>query len=184
MRAGRPFRRAEDGDAADAHARLKAMVAFRSRQFAYENALARWTMLGCAVLVGLVLAAGAAWGESGSGAGMWILGASLVAVCLLPLWTPLTVTVEDAVVSVSLAGVLRRRIPLEDVVGVQTRTYHPLREFGGWGWRWGLTHRHARAYTTTGDTAVVLSLRDGEEVYLGVADESGLERALVSRIGS
>lgn len=160
------------------------MVAFRSRQFAHQNPVARWTMLGCAVLVALVLAAGAAWGESGSAAGMWILGASLVAVCLLPLWTPLTVTVEDAVLSVSLAGILRRRIPLGEVDGVQTRTYHPLREFGGWGWRWGLTHRYARAYTTTGDTAVVLSLRNGEQVYLGVADESGLERVLQARIGS
>lgn len=163
---------------------MEAVTPYRSRQFAFQNPLALWTMLGCAVLVGVVLMFGTAWVDSGSAGGMWTLGALLVAVCLLPLWAPLTVTVEGTELTVSLAGVLRRRIPVTEVVAVQRRAYDPMREFGGWGWRWGLTHRNARAYTTTGDTAVVLSMRDGEEVYLGVADESGLERALQARIGS
>ncbi|WP_203654122.1 hypothetical protein [Demequina activiva] len=174
----RGFRRADDGTAADARARVEAMVAYRSRQLAYENRFALVLLLGCAGLCAAIFTVGAGWRQA-----PWLCAGTLaLLLCLLAV--PLTVTVDDTHLRVRLAGALRRDIALADVRAVERREYAPVREFGGWGWRWGLTHRNARAYTTTGTTAVVLTLRDSQEVYLGVEDEAALLDLLSARIAS
>ena len=126
--------------------------------------------------------------------GMWdqapgfVIG--LVVLLSATLLAPLTITVEDAgssvadsdaIIHVSLAGGLRRSIPLADVSRVQRRDYRPLREFGGWGWRHAWK-RPAVAYAMRGTSAVVLKMRNGSEVYLGVNDEPGLIQTLKTRI--
>lgn len=161
------------------------MVVYRSREFLFQNVVAAVSLGLCLVVLVAGLLATDVWSEAP------VLG--IVLVLLLPLFllTPMTITVQDdsgagamgsdAVLHVSFAGVLRRSIPLADVTKVERREYQPLREFGGWGWRQAW-RRPAVAYSTRGSSAVVLTLRDKSQVYLGVNDEPGLVDALRLRI--
>jgi hypothetical protein len=154
------------------------MVVFRSRQFASENRVALGVLLGSVALCAALFTIGGGWTEL-----PW-LGVAVLALLAAPLAVPLTITVDDTHLRVRLAMFARRDIALADIRAVDRREYHPVREFGGWGWRWGITHRNARAYTTAGTAAVVLTLRDSQEVYLGVDDEAALLGVLAARIGA
>jgi len=150
-------------------------MTFRSRQFSYENRLVAWS-LGLALALCLAIF---------TTTGTW---AEAPAICLLTigvlfglLLIPLTITADAEWVHVSLGGVLKRDVLLSDVKEISQRTYRPIREFGGWGWRFGLKKR-AVAYTMLGTSAVVLTLRDGSEVYLGVEDEQALMDAVRPRL--
>ena len=59
-----------------------------------------------------------------------------------------------------------KRIPLEDAVSVEARTYSPVREYGGWGlkkcWK-----EKGMAYNVTGDRGVRIDFRDGSHVLIG-----------------
>lgn len=160
------------------------MTVFRSREFLFHNRVATVGVLLSLVVVVVTMVLSGAWEEvPGLGVGVGVL-------VLATLLIPLTITVDDggtsvadsdAIIHVSLAGVMRRSIPLSDVRGITRRDYRPLREFGGWGWRHAWK-RPAVAYAMRGTSAVVLKMRNGSEVYLGVDDEQALMAALTSRI--
>lgn len=61
--------------------------------------------------------------------------------------------------------VIRKTIPFDEVDGVESVSYSPLGEFGGWGIRQGLGNR--RAWTIRGNRAVLFHLKDGTRFYLG-----------------
>jgi hypothetical protein len=63
------------------------------------------------------------------------------------------------------AEVIRKRIPVEKIRAVQTVTYSPLREFGGWGIRAGGGKK--KAWNIRGNRAILLTLEDGTRFYLG-----------------
>ena len=151
------------------------MPTYRSVQWSFQNTLAATVLIVSLIAVVVLFFAADGWSEA-----PWLAGIT-VAVLLAPLFIPMVIEVGAQGIRVRLAGLSVRIIALEDVVAVDRRDYKPLREFGGWGLRWGITHRNARAYTTTGSSAVVLTLRDGQEIYLGVADEPGLMDALSLR---
>jgi hypothetical protein len=56
------------------------------------------------------------------------------------------------------------KIKLEDLVRYKVRTYRPIREYGGWGIRWG---RKGKAYNVSGNRGVQLELSDGKRLLLG-----------------
>ncbi len=157
------------------------MVIYRSREFGFHNL---WALVAVAITVAVVvpvLVVTEAWAH----APLWsLLG---LVVLLIPLGAPMTITVERPTdgeattalpaVHINFAGLGKREIPLADVADVERRDYRPIREFGGWGWRWSWS-KHAVAYTTRGSSAVVLTLNDGQQVYLGVADELTLVELL------
>ncbi|GIX06060.1 MAG: hypothetical protein KatS3mg115_0463 [Candidatus Poribacteria bacterium] len=61
-----------------------------------------------------------------------------------------------------------RRIGLEEIASLEARRYRPIRNFGGWGIRWGRLDGHpARAYNATGNRGVLFCLRDGRWILLG-----------------
>lgn len=160
------------------------MVIYRSREFMFHNWVAAVSLALCLVALAVIMVVSGAWDEAP------VLGVALGVLVAATYFVPLTITVvddgttradSDGVIHVSLAGVMRRSIPLSDVRRVQRRDYRPVREFGGWGWRQAWK-RPARAYTTRGSSAVVLHMRDKSEVYLGVSDEQGLIDALKTRI--
>ena len=160
------------------------MVVYRSREFMFQNWLAASGVALCLVVLVVVMVMSGAWTQAP------VLGITLAVLGLATYFVPLTITVQDsgsttadadAVIHVSLAGVMRRSIPLSDVRRIKRRDYRPLREFGGWGWRQAW-RRPAVAYTTRGSSAVVLHMRNKSEVYLGVSDEQGLIDALKTRI--
>ncbi|WP_084040189.1 hypothetical protein [Demequina sp. NBRC 110053] len=151
------------------------MVAYRSRQYAFENRLAATVLLGSIALLAVLFTVAGAWSQA-----PWLCGGTIVLLAGL-LFVTLTVTVDEEAVRVSLARIMRRDVALTDIRSVERRDYHPVREFGGWGLRWAFDRR-ATAYTTSGTSAVVLALADGSELYLGVDDEPGLIDAVRSRI--
>jgi len=77
-----------------------------------------------------------------------------------------TVLVETRAVRVHLGRlpVVSKRILYEDILGLESVRYHPIKEFGGWGVRFG---RNKQAWTARGDQAVVLRLAGGRELYIG-----------------
>ena len=58
-----------------------------------------------------------------------------------------------------------RTILLDDVVAAESVTYHPLREYGGWGIKgWS---RRKIAYNVRGDRGALITLADGRTVLIG-----------------
>ncbi|WP_342678629.1 DUF6141 family protein [Methanofollis sp. UBA420] len=69
-----------------------------------------------------------------------------------------------------------RVIPAEEIVRLEACTYSPLKEFGGWGIRWGAGGW--RAYTTGGDRGVRVYLQDGRKILFGSRDPEGFVAAV------
>jgi hypothetical protein len=67
---------------------------------------------------------------------------------------------------------IQKHIPFSEIVDLDPVTYSPLREFGGWGIRFGFGGK--RAWTIRGNRAVRLKLRNGKLFYLGSQDPEGL----------
>jgi hypothetical protein len=68
-----------------------------------------------------------------------------------------------------------RRIPLDDLKAYEARTYSALREYGGWGIRWGW---RGKAYNVRGNRGVQLELSNGERILIGSQRAEQLAEAL------
>ena len=71
------------------------------------------------------------------------------------------------------------RIAFEDINQCEVRTYGPIREFGGWGIRYG---RGAKAYNVSGNRGVELELSTGKRVLIGSGRAEELARAIEAKI--
>ncbi len=60
---------------------------------------------------------------------------------------------------------LHRDFPFDEIAHQEAVTYHPVREFGGWGWRRGRQGRIG--YTVRGVEGVELHLTDDRRVLIG-----------------
>ena len=68
-----------------------------------------------------------------------------------------------------------QKIPFADVRRCHVRTYSPIREFGGWGIRYG---RGAKAYNVSGNRGVQLELSNGKRLLIGSQRPEDLARAI------
>ena len=66
-------------------------------------------------------------------------------------------------------------IPYDSIASYQARTYHPIRDYGGWGIRWG---REGKAYIVGGDEGLQLLLDDQRKVLIGSQRIQELEAAV------
>lgn len=57
-----------------------------------------------------------------------------------------------------------RTMPLEAIQSYQARTYRPLKEYGGWGIRYGAG---GKAYNVSGNRGVQLVLLSGRKILIG-----------------
>ena len=57
-----------------------------------------------------------------------------------------------------------QKIPFESVRKYEVRTYHPIREYGGWGIRYG---RGGKAYNVSGNKGVQFEFLDGKKILIG-----------------
>jgi len=55
-------------------------------------------------------------------------------------------------------------IPYEHIKTCEVRKYHPIREYGGWGIRYG---RKGKAYNVSGNLGVQLELAQGKSLLIG-----------------
>lgn len=114
--------------------------------------------------------------------GMVILVAVAAAVQLLLSGLTVRLFRDEMVVGLGSLGLIRKRISYTDIVRTESVKYNPLREFGGWGIRWGKGGK--KAWTARGDHAVVLHLRDGTRLYVGSDTPGRLEERIRAVAGT
>jgi hypothetical protein len=73
-----------------------------------------------------------------------------------------------------------RTIPWDQVRSVETRTYRPIRDFGGWGVRWAA---RGIVYHARGNRGARMVLASGERVLVGSQRPEELARAIAERTG-
>lgn len=66
-------------------------------------------------------------------------------------------------------------IDYAEVESCIARTYRPLREYGGWGIKYG---RGGKAYNISGDRGAQLVMKDGKRVLIGSQHADELSRAI------
>ena len=66
----------------------------------------------------------------------------------------------------------KRTIQRRDIAKAYVRQYHPIGEYGGWGYRSGTK---GKAYNTMGDQGLQLELTDGSRVLIGTQRPRELE---------
>ncbi len=72
------------------------------------------------------------------------------------------------------------RIPAERLVKHEVQTYRPIRDYGGWGIRYG---RGGKAYNVSGDRGVMLELSDGQRLLIGSQKPEDLASAISLAFG-
>jgi hypothetical protein len=93
--------------------------------------------------------------------------------------TKLIVEVKEDHLLIRYFPLTTRKIPFSDIKQVESRTYKPVREYGGWGLRgWG----NKRAYNVSGDQGVELELQDGRMIMIGSQKPEELALALETKI--
>ncbi len=94
----------------------------------------------------------------------------------------LVTEVRDGVLEIRFAGLfVRRVIPLADIRHFEAKTYRPIRDYGGWGVRWGAA---GMAYNVSGNRGVELRLSDGKSLLIGSQRPEELVLALQTRAGA
>ncbi len=93
----------------------------------------------------------------------------------------LTVLVQETRIVMHLGTVrlVRRMVPLDSIVSLESVRYRPLLEFGGWGVR-GAGKK--KAWTARGDRAVVVGLDEDRKLYVGSDHPQRLEAAIRSAV--
>lgn len=73
----------------------------------------------------------------------------------------------------------RRHIPFDLITSCEARTYSPIREYGGWGMKFG---RGGKAYNVMGNRGVQLVLVSGERLLIGSQRADELAGVIKSRL--
>lgn len=68
-----------------------------------------------------------------------------------------------------------REVPAAEIAGADSVVYRPIRDYGGWGIRFG---KDGRAYNVSGNRGVVIRLVSGRSFMLGSERPEELERAV------
>jgi hypothetical protein len=87
-----------------------------------------------------------------------------VGVVLFFLLTRMDTVLDDSGLTVRLAPFRTRRIEFREISSIEAREYNALREYGGWGIRYG---RKGMAYNVSGNKGVQLHLCDGRVILIG-----------------
>lgn len=95
----------------------------------------------------------------------------------------LVVEVRDGHLHYRWLPFVKRRLHGSDIASVEIRTYRPVRDYGGWGIKYGGGER-GWSYTTGGDKGVFITCVDGKCFLLGTEDPEGLSRAIEEIMGT
>ena len=107
----------------------------------------------------------------------------LLAAIILIYFAKLVVKVEDGYISIRFFPVHffnPRKIYIPDIESFEAEEYSPLKEFGGWGWRW-LPFRDKTAYSVEGEECVRLTMKDDTEIVIGSQKPEELEDAIAEQ---
>ena len=93
----------------------------------------------------------------------------------------LIVEVRDDGLYIRFFPLSRQIIRYENIEKSYVRTYRPLKEYGGWGIRYG---RKGKAYNVSGNRGVQLKLSGGKRLLIGSQQPEKLADAIAARMGS
>ena len=68
-----------------------------------------------------------------------------------------------------------RLIPFEDIAKFKAITYSPIKEFGGWGIRYGF---ESKAYNVKGNKGLQIILKNGRKILFGSQHYKEIEKAM------
>jgi hypothetical protein len=110
-----------------------------------------------------------------------MIGVLVVLLGVLVVFFRLETTIggEDQSVRFGWLPVFEKRLPLRDIAHAEVCSYRPLRDFGGWGWRYGWGG--VQAFTVKGSVGVCLTMRDGKRYLIGSERSGELLEALGER---
>lgn len=89
--------------------------------------------------------------------------------------------VRDDSLYVRFFPFVKQEIPFDTIKSCEVRVYRPIREYGGWGIRYGWK---GRAYNVSGNVGVQLELTDGKRLLVGSQQSEQLAHAIRSRMRS
>lgn len=116
----------------------------------------------------------------------WILWAALflfgIAFPAFLISLRLVIEVRDDELYVRFTPLRTRRIPYSSIARCEARTYRPLREYGGWGLRWG--GKKGWVYSLSGNRGVQLEFSDGKRLLLGSHRADEVAEAIRKRLPS
>jgi hypothetical protein len=87
----------------------------------------------------------------------------------------LIIEVQEDGVYVRFFPLTHQKISFEDIRNCEARTYSPIKEFGGWGIRYG---RGTKAYNVIGNRGVQLELSNGKRLLIGSGRAEELAQAI------
>jgi hypothetical protein len=67
----------------------------------------------------------------------------------------------------------------EDISKVEAATYSPIKEYGGWGIRYG---RKGKGYNVSGNKGLFVTLRNGRNIMIGLANHEELYNLVNERL--
>jgi hypothetical protein len=70
-----------------------------------------------------------------------------------------------------------KNIKTEDILRFEVKKYNPLKEYGGWGIRFG-SSKYGNAYNVSGNQGVLFELKNGKKFLLGTQKPSEIGAAL------
>lgn len=108
------------------------------------------------------------------------IGILLLGLILRTLFGRLRVVVTRTSVRLTYGytNLIEKLVTFDEIEDVDPVRYSPIREFGGWGLRYGGGRK--RAWTVRGDGAVVLTLDDGVRLYVGTDDPERLAERILT----
>jgi hypothetical protein len=68
-----------------------------------------------------------------------------------------------------------RTIRKTDIAGIRVTVYHPLRDYGGWGIRYG---KNGKAFTIKGDKGIFILLNTKRSLLIGTSQPLEVEKRL------
>jgi hypothetical protein len=127
---------------------------------------------------------GKPWGdEPMSDAGLAVMGPAMillmVGLLLLFLKLKLVTEVREDGVHVLYRPLTKRHIAFEEIESCEARTYSAIREYGGWGIKFG---PGGKAYNVRGNQGAQLRLKNGSRLLIGSQQADRLADAIRSRL--
>lgn len=147
-----------------------------------------WLLLGAIILLFLwafvqQIILGVPWGNNPASDGM-LIALGIIFGLALPLFiltSHLSVVVRQDILLVRFFPIhLKQRAFAKDsIISHRAISYSPLRDFGGWGIRYGSM---GKAYNVSGNRGVLLKLKDGNSLLIGSQRAEELDAAIALMI--
>ena len=86
--------------------------------------------------------------------------------------------VKNDAIHIRFSPLIRKVIPFSEIATGAARQYSPIKEYGGWGVRYGTK---GMAYNVSGDQGVQLELTNGKRLLIGSQRSEELAKTIISK---